>query len=242
MSYTDMLAAFGIGSAHPGGFSKSKQMLMEMDIDEHTTLLDCGCGTGQTAAYIKQLFDCQITALEPHPIMAAKAKKRFKDDWLDIRLLNKSIESTGLPANQFDYVICESVLSFVPLELALTEIHRLLKPNGVLFANELSCIKLLTDVERNQIMSHYSFHTLNSYSDWEKELLLSGFAHSSMLEEVSAAELQQDESDKGNDMIPSTGIPTHRFDQVSAHAKMMQLYGDRIGHTLFKATASTKKE
>ncbi|GAF14153.1 LOW QUALITY PROTEIN: methyltransferase YodH [Bacillus sp. JCM 19045] len=242
MSYTDMLAAFGIGSAHPGGFSKSRQMLMEMDISEQTVILDCGCGTGQTSAYINQLFNCQITAIEPHPLMAAKARKRFKEEWLNIPVLNKSIENSGLPSNQFDYVICESVLSFVSLEEALGEIHRLLKPNGLLFANELSCLEPLSNGERAEIMSHYSFQTLNRFSDWAKIVERSGFSQATMIEEVSAAELQQDESDKGNDMIPSRDIPQHRFDQVSAHAKMMQLYGHKIGHTLFKAKADSGKK
>lgn len=53
-TYQDALAYFGVSGAHPGGLTLTKFLLEQEKITSHTTLLDGGCGTGQTSAYIKR--------------------------------------------------------------------------------------------------------------------------------------------------------------------------------------------
>lgn len=83
--YLDMLASFGVSSAHPGGMSLSKAVLAKAGIDPEQPILDAGCGTGQTAVYLGQLL-FPVTALDADPVMIDKARQRFKKNSFPFRL------------------------------------------------------------------------------------------------------------------------------------------------------------
>ncbi|WP_054710844.1 class I SAM-dependent methyltransferase [Bacillus sp. JCM 19041] len=236
VNYTDMLAEFGIGSAHPGGFSKTKQMMMEIDIQETMTILECGCGTGQTAAYLQQLYDCNVIAVEAHPMMAAKAKQRFAQNQLPIVLLQEKIESMPLGNESVDLAVAESVLSFCQLDQAISEILRVLRQGSLMYANELICTESLRPEEKNQLSSIYGFTSLFTESEWKKTLLGLGFASVVITGQTSASQLQHDDGDKGNDMMPSPSISPTSFATLQSHQQTMNLFGDKIGHALIKAT------
>jgi len=53
-TYLNCLAELGVGGAHPGGFKLTQDILSAEHIGKKTTVLDAGCGTGQTAAYVAQ--------------------------------------------------------------------------------------------------------------------------------------------------------------------------------------------
>lgn len=55
-SYQDALAYYGVNGAHPGGLSLTKYLLQQERITSTTQLLDAGCGTGQTSAFIKNII------------------------------------------------------------------------------------------------------------------------------------------------------------------------------------------
>ncbi|UTW69808.1 methyltransferase domain-containing protein [Anaerobacillus sp. HL2] len=74
LNYTDMLAQLGISSAHPGGLALSKWNFLKEKITKDMKILDLGCGTGKTAAYLASTYKCSVTALDVHPIMLEKAK------------------------------------------------------------------------------------------------------------------------------------------------------------------------
>ncbi|MBL5792479.1 class I SAM-dependent methyltransferase [Bacillus sporothermodurans] len=74
-SYQDTLAYYGVGGAHPGGLSLTKQIFHNENITHTTKILDAGCGTGQTSAYLAEMYKCDVTALDIHPVMIEKAKK-----------------------------------------------------------------------------------------------------------------------------------------------------------------------
>lgn len=85
-TYHDLLAYFGIGGAHPGGLALTKDMLSQEKIKARSKILDVGCGTGQTSAYIAKNYGCDVTALDCHPLMIEKAQQRFIKENLTINL------------------------------------------------------------------------------------------------------------------------------------------------------------
>lgn len=77
--YLEVLAELEVGGAHPGGLRLSKKILETLDIDEETKILDVGCGTGQTMAYIAERYGCKVTGIDVQEKMVEKANHRFKD-------------------------------------------------------------------------------------------------------------------------------------------------------------------
>ena len=76
-TYMDLLSKLGIGGAHPGGIKATEIMLKGEPINQDTVILDAGCGTGQTSAYLYNNYHANMIALDAHPLMVQKAKERF---------------------------------------------------------------------------------------------------------------------------------------------------------------------
>lgn len=75
--YLEMLSLFGVAGAHPGGLAFSKAVLQKAAPSPNQPILDAGCGTGQTAAYLGHLL-YPVTVVDRDPIMLEKAKKDLR--------------------------------------------------------------------------------------------------------------------------------------------------------------------
>ena len=51
-SYLDLLAYFGIGGAHPGGFNLTQSLLEDENIQPVDSVLDIGCGTRTDGSFL----------------------------------------------------------------------------------------------------------------------------------------------------------------------------------------------
>ncbi len=173
--YLDLLSKFGIGGAHPGGLNLTKKVFKSENINRTSNILDVGCGTGQTAAYLAYKYGANVTGIDVNSTMVAKAKQRMKKNRLPVKIIQGSIEKNSLPDNHFDFIISESVLSFVNKPRALNEIFRLLKDGGQFIAIELTIIKPLTETEENEIKQFYGLDSLNMKKDWVALLNQAGF-------------------------------------------------------------------
>ncbi|HWK23663.1 MAG TPA: class I SAM-dependent methyltransferase [Ureibacillus sp.] len=173
--YLDFLSKAGIGGAHPGGINLTKEIFKREDINNTSHILDVGCGTGQTAAYLAYKYRANVTGLDIHPTMITKAKKRMKKYNLPVNIIQASVEKVPLPDNHFDYIVSESVLSFVNKQRALKEIYRLLKNGGRFIAIELTITQFLMEKEENEIKQFYGFSSLTSKKDWMALLKQVGF-------------------------------------------------------------------
>ncbi|MGZ4106989.1 MAG: methyltransferase domain-containing protein, partial [Tumebacillaceae bacterium] len=91
LTYHDFLANFGIGGAHPGGMTMTRDILQREGIAKGTRVLDVGCGTGQTSAYLVRQFGCQVTAIDRHPLMLEKARRRFQRERLNVTLVQGDV-------------------------------------------------------------------------------------------------------------------------------------------------------
>ncbi|MCL6572003.1 MAG: class I SAM-dependent methyltransferase [Bacillus sp. (in: Bacteria)] len=175
LTYFDFLAKFGIGGAHPGGILLTKNILSGENITNKTLVLDAGCGTGQTAAYIFQQYMANVVGLEINPIMLDKAKSRFQTLNLPIQLIQGSIEKIPFKDNTFDIILSESVLAFVDKPTTLKEFYRVLKKGGRLIANEMTINNRLSQKEETEIMNFYALDSLLMELDWHRLLAVTGF-------------------------------------------------------------------
>ena len=131
-TYHDLLAKLGAGSAHPGGFEISMDLVSELNMDENTKVLDIGCGTGRTACYISKKYGCQVTGLDRHPLMIEKANRRSQRNNCTAGFIQGDALSMPFQDNDFDVVLAESLAVFLPIKPLLSECRRILKPEGLM--------------------------------------------------------------------------------------------------------------
>src|SRR5699024_3575108 len=115
-NYHDFLALMGVGGAHPGGLALTKALLKNAQIDQNSRVLDAGCGIGQTAAYIADSYGCHVAAIDRHPVMIEKAKKRFKANNIKVDLIRGDIEQIPFAESSFDVILAESLTVFMRYE------------------------------------------------------------------------------------------------------------------------------
>jgi len=171
------LSQLGIEGAHPGGINLTKKIFERENVNKNSHILDVGCGTGQTVAYLARKFGAHVTGIDINSIMVEKAKKRMKEKRIQANVIQCTVEKLPFLDNQFDFVISESVLSFVDTSSALNEIYRVLKRGGRLIAIELTMKHPLSEKEEDAIKQFYGFNSLTLKKDWEVRLKQAGFDH-----------------------------------------------------------------
>ncbi|WP_052342874.1 class I SAM-dependent methyltransferase [Bacillus sp. EB01] len=173
--YLDFLSKFGVSGAHPGGIELTKKIFEYEKIDKFSQVLDVGCGTGQTAAYLAAHYGAKITGLDVNPIMVEKAKNRMKKSRLPVKIIQGSIEKFPIKGIKYDFILSESVLSFVNMPKALKEIIRLLKNDGRFIANELSLSRRIGRHSEEEIKQFYGFDSIHTEKEWITLFKQTGF-------------------------------------------------------------------
>lgn len=110
-------------------------------------VLEIGCGAGYfTKEIIKKAVD--LTAIDISPDMIKEAKKNIGTKHrIDFRVENAF--ATTFTDKLFDFVIGSSVLHHLDIDLALSEIFRILKPSGSIFFTEPNMLNPQIFLERN---------------------------------------------------------------------------------------------
>ncbi|WHY75130.1 methyltransferase domain-containing protein [Neobacillus sp. WH10] len=231
-SYTDCLAIFGVGGAHPGGLQLTKELLSREKINETTSILDAGCGTGQTSAYIAEQYRCKVTSLDSNKIMLDKARKRFLPLRLPIEVKQGSTENLPFSEGIFDLILSESVISFTDVSLTIPEFRRVLKPNGVLLAIEMVLEKSLSEEELKTLVNFYGVSQILTEKEWSNFFQRSKFKHVN----IEKYNLQIDENNVQNatDFSLSENIDDEFFEILEKHMHFTKVYKDVLGFRLFR--------
>lgn len=238
-TYQDALASYGIGGAHPGGLHLTKQILHNEKILSSTTVLDAGCGTGQTSAYLAKEFKCQVTAIDHHPIMVEKAKQRFTRENLSIPVFQGSIEKLPFLDQSFDIIIAESVTAFTDIDKTLNEYYRVLKPNGILIDIDMTAEGPLSNEEKNQICTVYGMHNVLTENEWLQQMTTSGFFPIKILSGTSILNhLQQPQPLHDPEFEMSPNVTPDLVAILIAHNELTNVYGHLIGFRVFRAQKS----
>lgn len=230
--YLEFLAKFGVSGAHPGGMTLTKELLKSQNIRRTMRILDVGCGTGQTAAYLASSFGAKVTGIDSNPIMIEKAKLRMARDFLPVEILQCSIEEVPMQDEEFDLVLCESVLSFVDKPTALNEIFRLLKKGGKLLANEMTLDGILEATEEAEIRAFYGFSAMLTEMDWIFLFEKAGFEKCSVRENPPYLQ----ETTLPEDYQFSEEIEPELYDTFDQHLKYVFDYEGIMGYRIFTCT------
>jgi ubiquinone/menaquinone biosynthesis C-methylase UbiE len=228
ISYLEFLAKFGVGGAHPGGINLTKDVLSEENIKSDAYILDAGCGTGQTTAYLYNQYKSNVFGLEINPIMLEKAKNRFESQNLPIQLVSGSVEEIPFKDETFDFVLSESVLAFVNKPRALKELFRVLKKDGRFIANEMTINKKLSTVDENEIKQFYALDSLLCEEDWQKLLTETGFKDIHIKKEKQAIS-------HGNhtpEFNFSHNFEPELFDVLNQHGSIVIKYHDVLSYRI----------
>ncbi|MFA1820193.1 class I SAM-dependent methyltransferase [Virgibacillus oceani] len=231
-SYLDCLAMLGVGGAHPGGLKLTKELLAHEKLDVSTSVLDAGCGTGQTAAYIAKEYGCHVTALDNNEIMVEKANDRFLTEKLQIKAVEGSVEDLPFAEASFDIVLSESVMLFTDVARSIPEFKRVLKPNGKLLAIEMVMEKEMNDKELGVLKAFYEDAIFRSEGAWRQAFNHAGFQDV----QVEKTEVRFDPEDV--DSVPDFSLtelmdPAY-FDIMKEHEEMIESYKNILGFRIFK--------
>ena len=116
-------------------------------------VLDVASGSGEFIQLIKAFKSFEkITAIELEEKFGDLIKKRFPDDNLEFRIMDAS--KPEFPDEHFDTVcISNSLHHLKELDKVLSEMKRVLKPNGQFIINEM-----FSDFQNESQMSHVKLH------------------------------------------------------------------------------------
>lgn len=179
--YLDLLAQLGIDNAHPGGLTLTKMLLRNEKITPEMVLLDAGCGTGQTSAYLAEHYPCRINAIDINPKMLEKARHRIMQSHLNIQLSQADVMHLPFSNNFFDIVLSESVTAFTDIRRTLREYHRILKPGGRLLVIEATALVPFTENELNDIQAVLGLTDVPTAKEWCQMLQETGFSRVQVL-------------------------------------------------------------
>ena len=112
---------------------------------ETHAILDIGCGAGNQALNLLQVFPgAECTLLDISPVMLERAKERVGAvASVPVIAVEGDIRSAELPKAKFDIAVAAAVLHHLRDEddwkRTFAKIHSLLKPGGVLLVSDLIC-------------------------------------------------------------------------------------------------------
>jgi cyclopropane fatty-acyl-phospholipid synthase-like methyltransferase len=135
----DYQAEVGL-TKHMGGLEATEKFIHQCEIGPEDSVLDVGCGVGQTAVLLVKRCGCHVTGVDISEGMIKSATERARKHGVTDKTEFRQGEISNLPFNddRFDVVLSESVTTLaLDHAKAIREYVRVLKPGGVLGLNEV---------------------------------------------------------------------------------------------------------
>jgi SAM-dependent methyltransferase len=215
-----MLAKHQVEGAHPGGLQLTSEILAREYITSGTSLLDVGCGTGQTSAFIAKKYQCNVTAADINTAMLSSAFQRFREENVKVELYQADAMQLPFKQNSFDIVLAESVTIFTTIIKAVKEYFRVLKINGTFIDIELTAEIPLIARELSEICPVYGIETIPTQDEWCRTFQSCGFTR------VQTAKV-------GNSRYWSCFTPQMALDFLP-HLIIMNKYGTKLGYRIYR--------
>lgn len=128
---------------------KAQEILRLLGKSKNPKVLEYGCGTGILAQYLLRLSpELEIEGIDISPKAIGVAKKTLKQ-YKNAHFQPADCLHLPFKDSTFDAVVGNSILHHIPLEEALAEIKRVLKPDGKIWFCEPNMLNPQIAVEKN---------------------------------------------------------------------------------------------
>ncbi len=149
-SFFDFAAEVGL-TKHLGNVAATDKLAELCRITSESYVLDVGCGSGATPAYLASVYGCRVMGVDILPRMVDRAGelavRKGVSDRTEFRVADA--QDLPFPEEHFDAVITESVTAFPEdKERAVSEYARVLKNGGYVGLNESTWLKTPPPPER----------------------------------------------------------------------------------------------
>ncbi|NGP43753.1 class I SAM-dependent methyltransferase [Bacillaceae bacterium SIJ1] len=164
MNYLEVIANRSVPFAHPGGRGATLWMAEQAGVTASSLVLEAGCGTGHSGALLAKEMKAKVIGVDRDVNFIQAAKKAHPQHQY------VTADLCQLPFNDasFDFIFCESVLSFVqPIDRVLAEMRRVLKEEGSIWCNEMTMLHPLQHQEQRTLTSFYGFSKMWTEEDWQ---------------------------------------------------------------------------
>lgn len=161
---------------HLGGVAATQRLLQRCDIAPGQAVLDLGCGTGYTVREAAESYQARVVGVDIHPQSLQGARDRLSESRLSGRTALVRADAHRLPfrAAAFDAALAESVLVFCNAARVTAEVHRVLRPGGILALNEFTFLKPPPDDLLDLLVNQLGMRTLQE-QEWRDILVGGGF-------------------------------------------------------------------
>ena len=166
-----------------------EQLFKHIDLKNISNVLEIGCGVGITAAHLYNKYNMNVVGTDVDPKQIMFAKKHQKESK---RLKFMELDATILPFEnqEFDMVISMFVLHHIgSWDKTLTEISRVLKPNGYFIFYDLAYSRFTTRLFK-RIVKRYGVYTIHDIITILKsnniESVYKGKLHGAMMKHYAA--------------------------------------------------------
>ena len=157
-----------------------KRVIALLDLREGQHFLDVGCGTGWAVRYAASLVNNrgEFDGIDISPRMIQKAIE-YSENCENIHFYKANAENLPFQNNFFDFTICtNSFHHYINPPAVLTEINRVLKPQGKLFILEVTTdnpiVRLIDKYLLNKDPSHVKMYSTREYKEMFTK---TGFTH-----------------------------------------------------------------
>ena len=129
-------------------------------------VLDYACGIGENAIKAAEAGAEFVIGLDISDVSVKLCNENAQSAnvTLNTRFVQGDCEATEFPDNAFDTIICCGMLHHLDLEIAFTELRRILKPGG-----KILCVEALAN---NPLIQWYRNTTPNMRTEWEAQHIL----------------------------------------------------------------------
>ncbi len=118
-------------------FNNPEKLVKASGVKSGQTVLEIGCGSGYFTVSASGMVGDQgfVHAIDMHPMAVGETAKKINDlNITNVKVTKGDAQDTGLVDASFDLILLYGVIPapVISIELLSKEIHRLLKPGGIL--------------------------------------------------------------------------------------------------------------
>lgn len=131
---TEMLT---VESLHPEGLAMTQELAHRCKLGQGAVVMDLASGTGESACFLSARLGARVIGVDLSEEMIRRAQKKVRARGLQVALCRADAHSLPFPAAVFDVAICECTLCLFDKEQVLSEMTRVVKPEGHIGIHDL---------------------------------------------------------------------------------------------------------